>query len=101
VTEIDAEVLVFLAVRHRKIGHHANEHLVQREAPGLEDGQPFQRQPAEAVYLPELGDAAGDVRRTEHRREGEKGGRQRGFDAGVPGTGGRLGLLRRLGWPLR
>ncbi len=87
----------FSSVRHGEIGHHPDQHLVQRQALGPEGGEPFDRQPAEVAELLKLVDAARDVRGAEHRRQGKEFARQRGFDSRIPRAVDFMRFARRGG----
>ncbi len=99
VAKIDAEVLDSGSVGNRKIGGHADQDFVQRQARGSERHQLAQGHAGQILQLGGSRDVGKNVLRTEDRAEMPQMLRDLRFDPGMPRAekldGGRGGVRRQ------
>ena len=82
--EVDAKILVDLAVRHRQAAHHPDQHLVHDQPLGPEAHQVLRLEAGEISQFPRLLERREYVLATVNRRQRQERLRDLGGDAGVP-----------------
>ncbi len=95
--EIDAEIGIFLAIRHRDVAGDLDQELVDRQALRPKSDQLGGLEAGDGAALLRLGEAGEHVLRPEHGGQRQESGRDLGADAGLPRAESGVGRGRRRG----
>src|SRR5712664_76199 len=85
-SEIDPEVLISLAIRHSKVRHHADQHLLQSQAFGRECGKFLEGESAKITNFLKVTKTARHIFGAVHCCQRHEFARQSGFNPWIPGA---------------